>query len=72
MEHREEEEYAQGMGGRRANLKPFRTDRGLGRQLRLAGGEADVQETDAGRGRKGTLDGITPWAGRDMGAGQVR
>ena len=69
-EHGEGEEDAQGTGDRRARRKLFGTSRGLGRRSRPTGGGADVRSMEAGRGRKGTSDGITPGDDRDLRAGQ--
>ena len=69
-EHGEGEEDAQGTGDRRARRKLFGTSRVLGRQSIPTGGGADVQATEAGRGRKVTSDGIIPGADRDLGASQ--
>ena len=64
--------YAQGRGDIRIQRKPLGTSSGMGRWSRPAGRGAGVRATEAGRGRKGTLDGRTLGADRDLGAGQGR
>ena len=71
-EHKEGESEAQGTGGRRMwshHLGP-EGDWAYGRG-RQGGGGAGVRVVEAGKGRKGPLERITPGANRELGAGRV-
>ena len=59
-------------GDRRTQLQPLGTGRGMGRRLRSAGVGSGMQTIDTDRGRKGTSEGRTPEADRDLGAGRGR